>query len=487
MKKIVLLILISTFFISVNAQQFSYSGYNDIFENTEKYNQKSDTSFLLTHSSSQTIDVGTSASCNSIGIHFENSYYRVFDLVKAFDLNGDWSVQAVEVGIGLAESGTGSTQPAMLILWTMPEYNGSIINTDSLTFKPDSIFFDINNNESGTIKTIPVKPAISIPYGTVLVVEVLLPYNKEDSSILYIGSNDLGQEDNTYIRAPHCDITDPINVEDIGYGDMHLVLNVIGAYDAANPEILSFSIDGQLADTIINNPDYLINVVMPADSLLNALAPEISVPIGFYISPQSGEIIDFSLGLVEYLVTNEHSKISQSWFANVTNAGPEIIDVQLPIQNGATIIDVESFTVTLSVPFGTDLTDLSPEITIYAGFTIDPESEVSQDFSFGAISYTVSHETLPLTQEWTINIIESASTNIDFIENNINIHPNPASDFIHVSGINIIKIDIINSLGMHIFSSNEEIINTSKLPNGIYLLKVHTKEGIILKKVLIIK
>ncbi len=488
MKKIVLLILISSFFISVNAQQFSYSGYKDIFENPGIFNQKSDTSFLITHSVSQIIDIGTSVSCNLNGIHYENSYYRVFDLVnKPFYLNGDFSVQAVQVGIGLAESGTGFTQPAMLRLWTMPEYNVGVINADSLTFKPDSIFFEINNNETGSIKNILIEPAISIPHGTVLVVEVFIPDGETDNHKFYIGSNDLGETDNTYIRAPHCGIINPIDVEEIGFGDMHLVLNVIGAYDAAIPEILSFSIEGQLTDTIINNPDYLINIVMPADSALEALAPEISVPLGFYISPESGETVDFSLGPIEYVVTNESSKISQSWFASVTNAGPEILDVQLPIQNDEPIIDNESFTVTVSVPFGTDLTDLSPEITIYAGFTIEPESEVSQDFSFGAITYSVSHETLPVTQEWEISVIESAGTNIDYLESDINIFPNPASDYIYVSGSDIIKIDIINSLGMHIFFSDEKIINTSKLPDGIYLLKVQTEAGLIIKKILILK
>ena len=488
MKQIVLLILISSFFISVNAQQFSYSGYNDVFENAEILNQKSDTSFLITHSVSQIIDVGTSVSCNSNGIHFENSYYRVFDLIKdPFYLNGDFSVQALELGIGFAESGIGTSQPASLMLWTMSEYDETNINPDSLTFKTDSIFININNSESGTIKTIPVEPAISIPHGTVLVVEVLLPYIEGDNHKFYIGSNDLGQTDNTYIRAPECGIDKPIDVEEIGFGDMHLVLNVIGAYDAATPAIISFSIEGQLTDTIINDPEYLINVVMPADSALDDLTPEISVPQGFYISPGSGEIVDFSLGAVEYIVTNEYNKISQSWFASVTNAGPDIIDVQLSNQNDEPIIDNESFTVTVSVPFGTDLTDLSPEITIYAGFTIEPESEVSQDFSLGAVIYTVAHETLPITQDWEISVIESAGAGLEFISNDITIYPNPASDFISVSGTDIIKIDIINSLGMHIFSSNEEIINTSKLPDGIYLLKVQTEAGLILKKILILK
>ncbi|MCF6366116.1 MAG: T9SS type A sorting domain-containing protein [Bacteroidales bacterium] len=482
--KIVTVLMFCAFYI--NAQDFS--GYkNAEIINNEKYNIKTDTFFSVTHSLSQNINTGTSVSCNANGIHYENSYYRVFDLYNYFNLNSDWSVQQVEVGIAIAESGTGTTQPAELRLYVMSEYNGNSVTLDSLHLQRN-ISFDINNNESGTIKSISVNPAVSVPFGTVLVAEVFIPDGQEDNNMLFIGSNNEGQTDNTYIRAPQCGVENPVNLEEIGYGDMHLVMNVIGAYNAAVPEVLSFNIEGQLLTTeIINEPDYTIKVVMPADTSLKALAPEISVPLGFYISPQSGVIVDFSSGPVEYFVTNEYTKVIRSWFASVKNAGPDIIDVAIPNQNGETIIDSINYQITVPVPFGTDLTNIAPAITIYDGFIINPEAGTSQDFSTAPVIYTVSHETLPLTQDWEIAVIEAASSDIDIINSEFKVYPNPAKDFIQITGPGSIKIEFYNISGKQFLSSNKKKINISNIPNGIYLLKIQTSEGQIIKKISVIK
>ena len=159
---------------------------------------------------------------------------------------------------------------------------------------------------------------------------------------------------------------------------------------------------------IKNDPDYIIKVVMPADTNLTALAPDITIPAGFQITPASGEIVDFTSGPVTYTVDNNFSKISQSWDVSVVNAGPDIIGANLPSLNGDVVINGDpDYTVQIPVVEGTDLSDLSPEIFIYEGFTVTPESGSTNDFSSEPVTYTVSHQTLPLSQDWQVSVIET--------------------------------------------------------------------------------
>jgi len=77
------------------------------------------------------------------------------------------------------------------------------------------------------------------------------------------------------------------------------------------------------------------------------------------------------------------------------------------------------------------------------------------------------------------------------MENNLNIYPNPANDYINVyttssfSGVSNLKI--VDLLGVVVYSMREEItgitqINTQSLNPGIYFLKVENEEGIYSRK-----
>lgn len=63
---------------------------------------------------------------------------------------------------------------------------------------------------------------------------------------------------------------------------------------------------------------------------------------------------------------------------------------------------------------------------------------------------------------------------------NISIYPNPASDHINIVSINhqIQKVAIFDLTGKQMISDTKEKINVSKLPSGVYVLSVKTKEGI---------
>ena len=59
------------------------------------------------------------------------------------------------------------------------------------------------------------------------------------------------------------------------------------------------------------------------------------------------------------------------------------------------------------------------------------------------------------------------------------VYPNPAQDFINVAANQkITEIRIMNFAGQTLYKGNENHINISNLPKGIYYLQTITHEGI---------
>lgn len=66
--------------------------------------------------------------------------------------------------------------------------------------------------------------------------------------------------------------------------------------------------------------------------------------------------------------------------------------------------------------------------------------------------------------------------------NNLTIYPNPAKDIIHIDGIDLAKIEILNAMGQLLLSNepaNSSVeLNLRHLPPGIYLVKVYWNGGV---------
>ena len=488
MSKFTTSLFIFLLFCELNAQSFTIPEGNTI-SITPQDSIKNEKSFMITHSLSQSVVPLTSVSCNNLGVHYENSYYRVFDLYNEFGINGDWIVKNVEFGIGRAESGTGAPQPASLILYVMSQYTNKII-PDSLTMLVDTIDFLISDSETGTLKSIEISQFANVILGKSLVVEIFIPNGNPDGHSLFIGFNKAGETDSSYIKAPQCGVNLPVPMNDIMFPDMNLVMNVYGEYADPNPQIIAFNIDGQLAETEIvsdtGNGIFEVDVVMPAHVSLIALTPEIQIPAGFQIAPASGETVDFSNGPVIYNVNNNFTKISRDWTVTVRNAGPEIIALSVPNQVDETIIDTVNHTVTAYVPTGSNLTNISPVVTVYDDFVTNPGSGIPQDFSGGPVTYTVSHNTLPLTQDWQVSILEKEPSGImDQSKNKIRIYPNPTSNSLFVIGDKINFLQIVDISGRIVFSSIAKgSIDLSGLDSGVYLLLVFTDSGVVPHKII---
>ncbi|MFY9273885.1 MAG: choice-of-anchor J domain-containing protein [Bacteroidales bacterium] len=84
-------------------------------------------------------------------------------------------------------------------------------------------------------------------------------------------------------------------------------------------------------------------------------------------------------------------------------------------------------------------------------------------------------------------VVSDGFVSINDIEiNDINIYPNPASDFVTVSNAENAEITIINMLGQVVTSqfanSSCEIVNISNLTNGTYIIRVENDNKVITKK-----
>jgi hypothetical protein len=183
-------------------------------------------------------------------------------------------------------------------------------------------------------------------------------------------------------------------------------------------KIVAFSITEQIGETIIDEQQSSVTVTMPYGYNLTSLSPIIEISAGAAIIPASGESVDFSQGAVNYTVTAENEIDTQVWLVNVNsllNNEAKILAFTIENQIGETNIDQQQSSVTITMPYGQNLTALTPSIEISAGATIIPASGESVDFSQGAVSYTVTAENGTDMQVWLVNVLTSPNNEANIL------------------------------------------------------------------------
>ena len=100
-------------------------------------------------------------------------------------------------------------------------------------------------------------------------------------------------------------------------------------------------------------------------------------------------------GTASLTVTAEDGVTTKTYTINFTTAvdtrsdANEITTFMIPNQAAPTRIDQENHTISILMPFGTDLTSLKPSISFSSLATISPKNNVAQDFS-SQVTYTVT-------------------------------------------------------------------------------------------------
>ncbi len=169
------------------------------------------------------------------------------------------------------------------------------------------------------------------------------------------------------------------------------------------------------------------------------------------------------------------------------NTENDILTFVLTEQTGDAIISTENHTVNIEVVNGTNLTALTPTITISENATINPDTETEQDFS-NPFEYTVTSENLD-EQIWTVTV-NVATQLTDLSANKISIHPNPSNGTFFLQNFTNSKIQnlIITDITGKIIHNSQFSIHNSQFSieeKGIYFIKIQTENNIFTEKLII--
>ncbi len=197
----------------------------------------------------QSVDPLTIQPLNSIacqgpdGVN-ENSYYRVFS-----ELPNPFLPCAIEVGVESATSGQMGRNASIEL---------RLYDTLAIGALPAPIFsaaYDVAD-QPPSVQSFDVSNSPAILSGG-LVVEIFVSAAEGPGGPEFIiGSNDAGEIAPGYLRAPRCNVRVPSPLSQIGFPDMHLVMNAIGDGEPIQP-----SCPGDTnGDSLVNVTD-LINVI----------------------------------------------------------------------------------------------------------------------------------------------------------------------------------------------------------------------------------
>ena len=117
------------------------------------------------------------------------------------------------------------------------------------------------------------------------------------------------------------------------------------------------------------------------------------------------------------------------------------------------------------------LYEMSPQWTYYS----DEEVEFDSTYSYVIVAVyddgcEAASEPLSVTALWDTVQENGLATSI---------YPNPAKDMLRVEGKDILQVEIFNIVGQKMLSINEgfEAIQLNDLPNGMYFVRLHSKQG----------
>ncbi|MFI6423633.1 S8 family serine peptidase [Promicromonospora sp. NPDC050880] len=159
----------------------------------------------LTHSSSQDVTPGNSVGC----VGTQTQWLRTFTL-EDFDIQGEFAVTDVSFGVETAAAGSAVTVNLYELDGDFTYANMTPLGSADVTLEAQEL----------TMVDVPVTGTASA--GSTLVVEVV------SADEFFIGSNAEPETAPSYIASDDCGTPEPSTVADLGFPDMHTVLNVTG-------------------------------------------------------------------------------------------------------------------------------------------------------------------------------------------------------------------------------------------------------------------
>ncbi|PWT83959.1 MAG: hypothetical protein C5B58_05595 [Acidobacteria bacterium] len=180
----------------------------------------------ITHSLSQSIVSGNSGYCG-FGSNLETRFWRAFNM-QTFTGGQEYDVTSISFGIELASSGSGTGQPITVRLYAnnVAPFPGGNWQNNLLAEQGINV-----TDQSLTVLTVPL--GTTVPAGTLeLVMEVFIPDGQATGDRFAIGSNPYGQTAPGYASAAACGFSNPTDLANVGFLNMHIVFNVHGSCPA---------------------------------------------------------------------------------------------------------------------------------------------------------------------------------------------------------------------------------------------------------------
>ncbi|KOH45386.1 DUF5018 domain-containing protein [Sunxiuqinia dokdonensis] len=250
----------------------------------------------------------------------------------------------------------------------------------------------------------------------------------------------------------------------------------IAAY--GDPMIMTFAIGDN--DGVIDQANGTIEVTVGSQENIKALTPQYTIPESTTSTPQSGVAQDFT-NPVKYTVLSNDGFTGKSYVVTITQLPQAIITsfkTGEDICSVTGIIDDEASAINLDFPAGADLSAITPIIETTEGSTLSPESGVAQDFSSGAIDYTVTNlEGLTKTYSVVARTITSSKkiafiSGADCIESisepdtkaaALWLKANYAEDFVYLKAGTLTSEDLASTELVVLYWDN---VGTQEMPDG---------------------
>lgn len=219
-----------------------------------------DPPITLSHNADPDLINPGSINCSVSGAQAENSYWRTFSHCDfPFDMSETINLLGVRFGIENSIPGPGlDTQPIVVRIYSDPD-GGDPAPISSLSLLNEETY-EVPQ-VAGEFFCAAFQTPFEVACGTDLVVELMTPDGQAQQHLFFIGSNDSPQTLPSYLSAPGCGITEPTDLDLLGFPDMHITLDLMAE------EVIPQGTDFSRGDT---NDDLLVNI---ADTvyLLNAL------------------------------------------------------------------------------------------------------------------------------------------------------------------------------------------------------------------------
>ena len=168
------------------------------------------------------------------------------------------------------------------------------------------------------------------------------------------------------------------------------------ALKSSEAKILSFGIPSLSLTGVIDEENHTITAKVASATDITALTPEFTISDKASVTPVSGELKDFT-NPVEYTVTAQDGTVVKYTviIEKIRSSEKEILSFDIILPNYTTVnavIDKANYKITATVPFGTDIMNLKPVITLSDWATVLPASESVVDFRDEKVNFEVTAE-----------------------------------------------------------------------------------------------